>query len=251
MKGKVTHIVVFALAVVTARAEADELLIAVASNFATTLKKISSEFEGQTSHKVTLVSGATGRLYAQISSGAPYDIFFSADTETPVRLEVESKSIAGTRIHYASGRLALWSKTANYVDDAGSVLKEGDFRSLAIANPRLAPYGVAAIEVLTAMGLQDTLASRFVMGENIAQTFQFVDTSNAELGFVAYSQVLATGEQGSYWLVPSRYHQLLKQELVMLKESGAAREFLTFLQQESVQKLIVQSGYEPPASQNN
>lgn len=251
MKSKVTQFVVFAVVLLAGRVEADGLMIAVASNFATTLQKIGTEFERQTSHKVTLVSGATGRFYAQISSGAPYDIFFSADAETPAKLEAEGKSVIGTRIHYASGRLALWSKTAGYVGEGGTVLKEGNFRSLAIANPRLAPYGEAAIEVLTAMGLQDTLASRFVMGENIAQTFQFVDTGNAELGFVAYSQVLATGQQGSFWLVPSSHHQPLLQDLVILKDSGTAREFLAFLQQDAVQSLIVESGYEPPASQNN
>lgn len=251
MKCKVTQMAICALVLVVGRVEAGELIIAVASNFAPTLAKIDAQFEAQTPHKVTLVSGATGRLYAQISSGAPYDIFFSADTQTPTRLEMEGKIVPGTRIHYASGRLALWSKRVGFVGEGGAVLKDGDFRSLAIANPRLAPYGEAAVEVLTAMGLQDTLTSRYVMGENIAQTFQFVDTGNAELGFVAYSQVLATGEEGSYWLVPANYHQPLQQELVLLKESRAAREFLDFLQQEAVQKMIIESGYEVSTPQTN
>lgn len=227
-------------------ANADEIVVAVASNFTSTLEQIADRFEAGTGHEVTIVSGATGRHYAQIVNGAPYDLFFAADAETPARLAQEGLS-KGEPVTYAQGRLALWSHDAGMIDDEGAVLRSGMFRSLAIANPRLAPYGQAAVEVLQELALYDDLESRLVMGENIAQTFQFVDTANAQLGFVAYSQVLTSGQQGSWWLVPSTRHSPLTQDAVLLTDHPVAREFLQFITQEEAVAFILESGYEPPA----
>lgn len=221
-------------------------MVAVASNFTPTLEKLVPEFERKTGHSVTLVSGATGRHYAQIVNGAPYDLFLAADAEVTARLEEEGRAVSGSRAVYAIGRLALWSRTAEYVDAQGAVLAGGDFRRLSIANPRLAPYGEAAVEVLTTLGQYERLSERLVQGENIAQTYQFVDSGNAELGFVAYSQVLENGAAGSYWLVPEDMHAPLTQELILLKDGAAAREFIAFLLLPSTQAMIAASGYGVP-----
>ena len=226
--------------------QAAEVMVAVASNFTRTLEKLVPEFERKSGHSVTIVSGATGRHYAQIVNGAPYDLFLAADAEVTARLEEEGRAVAGSRAVYAVGRLALWSRTAEYVDVQGAVLAGGDFRRLSIANPRLAPYGEAAVEVLTALGQYERLSERLVQGENIAQTYQFVDSGNAELGFVAYSQVLENGAGGSYWLVPEDLHAPLMQELILLKDGAAAREFVAFLLLPSTLAVIAANGYGVP-----
>lgn len=225
-------------------ANAGEVVVAVASNFTATLEQIARQFETSTDHEVTIVSGATGRHYAQIVNGAPYDVFLAADSETPARLAAQGFS-QGDPVTYAQGRLALWSHEADMVDGEGAVLRSSTFRNLAIANPRLAPYGQAAIEVLQGLGLYEDLESRLVMGENIAQTFQFVDTGNAQLGFVAYSQVLTNGQAGSWWLVPSTRHSPLTQDAVLLTDNPVAREFLQFITQDAAVAFILESGYEP------
>ena len=227
----------------TASAQPEELLVAVAANFSSTLERIAQRFERQTGHQLTLVNGATGRHYAQIVNGAPYDLFFAADAEATRLLEEEGRAVAATRVVYARGRLALWSRQAEFVDKDGQVLKEGQFRRLAIANPRLAPYGEAAVDVLNALELFDAMEERLVRGENIAQTYQFADSGNAELAFVAYSQVLEAGLSGSYWLVPANLHRPLLQEAVLLKESDAGRAFLAFIMQDEAQTLIGNNGY--------
>ena len=226
--------------------QAAEVMVAVASNFTRTLEKLVPEFERKSGHSVTIVSGATGRHYAQIVNGAPYDLFLAADAEVTARLEEEGRAVAGSRAVYAVGRLALWSRTAEYVDVQGAVLAGGDFRRLSIANPRLAPYGEAAVEVLTALGQYERLSERLVQGENIAQTYQFVDSGNAELGFVAYSQVLENGAGGSYWLVPEDLHAPLMQELILLKDGAAARELVAFLLLPSTLAVIAANGYGVP-----
>lgn len=227
-------------------ANAGEIVVAVASNFTTTLERITQQFEAETDHEVTIVSGATGRHYAQISNGAPYDLFFAADSETPARLAEEGR-IKGEPVTYAQGRVVLWSHDPDLVDAEGAVLRTDTFSSLAIANPRLAPYGQAAVEVLEDLGLYQDIGSRLVMGENIAQTFQFIDTGNAQLGFVAYSQVLSNGQGGSWWLVPSTRHSPLTQDAVVLTDNPVAREFLQFITQDQAGAIIIASGYEPPA----
>lgn len=227
----------------TGSVKAAELVVAVAANFTVTLEKLAPEFERQSGHSVTIVSGATGRHYAQIVNGAPYDVFLAADADVTARLVEEGRALADSRVVYAIGRLALWSRQDSYVDPQGKVLTDGGFRRLSIANPRLAPYGRAAVEVLTALGQYDRLFARLVQGENIAQTYQFVDSGNAELGLVAYSQVLENASGGSYWLVPEQLHTPLVQELVLLQDSSAAREFAEFMRQPSSLTLIAASGY--------
>lgn len=172
---------------------AEEIRVGVASNFANAVKTLAEHFEIDTGHKVTLVFGSSGELYAQIRNGAPFDAFLAADIKRPELLEKEGIALPGSRFAYASGKLILWSPMAGYVDPDGKILKQGDFRHLAIANPKLAPYGMAAREVLQARGVWDVLKVKTVRGENIGQAFQFVRSGNAELGLVAWSQVKQPG----------------------------------------------------------
>jgi molybdate transport system substrate-binding protein len=169
---------------------ADEVQVAVAANFTTPMQRIAAEFEKDTGHKAQLSFGATGKFYAQIKNGAPFQVLLSADDETPAKLVGEGLAVQGSRFTYAIGKLVLWSAKPGYVDDKGEVLKKGQFHKLALANPKLAPYGAAAMEVLGKLGVLGAVQPKFVLGENIAQTWQFVGTGNAELGFVALSQVM-------------------------------------------------------------
>ena len=182
------------LALMAHGACAAEVQVAVAANFTAPMQKIAAAFEQDTGHRAKLAFGATGKFYAQIRNGAPFEVLLAADDETPAKLEREGAALAGSRFTYAIGRLALWSARPGYVDDQGEVLKRGAFKHLAIANPKLAPYGAAAVETLDRLGLLAALQPKFVQGENIAQTFQFVSTGNAELGFVALSQVMEDGK---------------------------------------------------------
>ena len=186
-------------------ASADEVQVAVAANFTAPMKMIAAEFEKDSGHKVQLSFGSTGKLYAQIKNGAPFEVMLAADEKTPAKLEKEGAGVAGSRFTYAIGKLVLWSPKPGYVDEKGEVLAKGDFKHVSIANPKLAPYGVAAIETLTALKLLESIEPKLVQGENIAQTHQFVATGNAELGFVALSQVMKGGKisEGSAWVIPS------------------------------------------------
>ncbi|MDY6982462.1 MAG: molybdate ABC transporter substrate-binding protein, partial [Pseudomonadota bacterium] len=181
---------------------AGEVKVAVASNFTPVLESLAPQFEKHSGHTLSIISGATGNHYAQIRNGAPFDVFLAADDERPRMLEEEGKAVAGTTFTYALSALVLWSKDAALVDAEGAVLRSGHFDHIAIANPRLAPYGEAAQEVLVAAGVWDTVQNRIVQGDNIAQTLQFVQTGNAELGFIALSQLPEIGDTGSYWRVP-------------------------------------------------
>ena len=239
-------VLVAALGIVgTAGSVAAELQIAVASNFANTLHVLAERFELQTGHVVTLAAGSTGKHYAQIRNGAPFDAFFAADRARPEKLESDGLTVAGTRFTYALGRLVLYSRLEDFVDANGLVLSTGGFGHLAIANPRLAPYGLAAREVLTAKGQWDRLESRLVRGENVAQAFQFVASGNAELGFVALSQVIESGgpAAGSYWLVPSDLYSPIEQQAVMLVDSAPARAFWRWVRSDEARSLIVAGGY--------
>ena len=227
----------------------DEVQVAVAANFTAPAKIIAADFEKQTGHKATLSFGGTGKFYAQIRNGAPFEVLLAADDETPAKLEKEGAAIPGTRFTYAIGRLVLWSAKPGYVDDKGEVLKKGEFRHLAIANPKLAPYGAAAIESLTALKLIEAVQPKFVQGENIAQTQQFVATGNAELGFIALSQVMKDGKitEGSAWLVPATLHQPIRQDAIILqpgKGKPAAEAWLKYLKGESARAVIKSFGYE-------
>jgi molybdate transport system substrate-binding protein len=235
----------FAVAGVTA---ADEIKVAVASNFSAA-RVLAGGFEQATGHQVTLVFGSTGKHYTQILNGAPFDVFLAADALHPTRLENGGRGVAGSRFTYAVGSLALWSLDEGLVDSEGRALLDGRFRHLAIAHPRLAPYGAAAREVLTAMGLWEPLGSRLVRGENVAQAFQFVASGNAELGFVALSQVERGGRaivDGSFWKVPTELHQPIEQQALLLRNRDVARGFLRFLRSDEARAIIRQYGYTTP-----
>jgi molybdate transport system substrate-binding protein len=233
---------------------ADELRVAVASNFYSTIKVIAEQFELKTTnssgqqHKVILIPGSSGKHYAQIINGAPFDIFFSADTERARLLEQSERTESGTRFTYALGKLILWSPMDNYVDLKGEVLKSKDFRYLAIANPKLAPYGKAAEEVLKSLNIWTVLGGRIVRGENIAQTFQFVSSGNAKLGFVAHSQIKSSdlSISGSFWEVPQSIYRPIEQQAVLLRDSSLAREFLSFVKSDESLSIIYESGYGLP-----
>jgi molybdate transport system substrate-binding protein len=212
------------------------------------MQKIAAEFEKATGHKAQLAFGSTGKFYAQIRNGAPFEVLLAADDETPARLEKERMAVAGSRFTYSIGQLALWSAKPGYVDDKGEVLKQGAFDHLAIANPKLAPYGAAAVETLGKLGLLGSVEGKFVRGENIAQTFQFVSTGNAELGFVALSQVVEGGKlkSGSAWMVPAGLHAPIRQDVVVLtkgKGNPAADALVKFLKADQARAVIKSYGY--------
>ena len=228
---------------------AAEVSVAVASNFTAPMQKIARAFEQDTGHKALLAFGATGGFYAQIKNGAPFQVLLAADKETPARLEKEGLGVVGARFTYAIGKLVLWSKQPSLVDDEGDVLRQGGFDKLAIANPKLAPYGAAAIETLTQLGLLTQLKPKFVEGANIGQTYQFVASENAALGFVALSQVFADGRltAGSAWMVPSRFHTPIQQDAVLLntgKDNAAATALMRYLQGDKARTIIRAYGYD-------
>lgn len=242
-------LLVATLAGLTGQARAADVLVAVASNFMPPMQKIALEFERDTGHKATLSFGSTGGFYAQIRNGAPFMLLLAADAETPARLEKDGLAIAGTRFTYANGRLVLWSAQPGLVDDQGQVLAKGNFERLALANPKLAPYGAAAVETLTKLNLRERVQSRFVQGENIGQTFQFVATGNAPLGFVALSQVMADGRitKGSAWVVPASLHAPIRQDAVVLppgKNNAAVSSLAAYLRGAKARAIIRSYGYE-------
>lgn len=240
---------ILALALLSAHAHAGQAQIAVAANFIGPAQKIAEKFEQESGHKVSVISGSTGKFYAQIKSGAPFDALLSADDETPAKLEKEGLAVPGKRFTYAIGKLALWSSQSGLVDDKGEVLSKGTFAHIALGNPKLAPYGAAALETLTALGLNDKLQAKMVFGENIAQAHQFVASGNAELGFVALSQILKEGKigSGSAWIVPAKLHAPLRQDAALLvqgRDNKAAAAFLAYLKTPAVQALIRAYGYD-------
>lgn len=228
---------------------ADEVQVAVASNFTAPMKVIAADFEKASGHKVVLAFGSTGKFYSQINNGAPFDVFFAADDKTPKKLENEKGTVAGSRFTYATGKLVLWSAKPDFVDAEAAVLKKADFAHLSLANPKLAPYGAAAIETLTSLGLLDKLEPKFVQGENISQTYNFVLTGNAELGFVALSQVYENGKlkNGSGWIVPAKLHTPIRQDAVILahgKDNPAASALVAYLKTEPAKAVIRSFGYD-------
>ena len=233
----------------SASARAAEVSVAVASNFTAPMQKIAAAFEQDTGYKAVLAFGSTGKFYAQIRNGAPFQIILSADDETPARLEREGFGVSGTRFTYAIGRLVLWSRQPGAVDDKGEVLSSGRFERIALADPKLAPYGAAAVEVLRGLGLMSALAPKLVQGENIAQVYQFVATGNAELGFVALSQVFADGKltKGSAWAVPASLHTPIRQDAIVLsagKDKAAASALMVYLRNDKARTIIRSFGYD-------
>ena len=229
-------------------AHAETISVAVASNFTAPMQKIAQEFAKDTGHKAELSFGATGKFYAQINNGAPFGVLLAADDTTPEKIAKEGKGEAATRFTYAIGKLVLWSKDAGYVDDKGEVLKKNDFQHIAIANPKLAPYGLAAEQTLAKLGLLDTIKPKFVQGENIGQTYQFAATGNAPLGFVALSQVMEDSKikSGSAWIVPAEMHEPIRQDAILLnnaKDNEAAKALMTYLKGDKARAIISAYGY--------
>lgn len=229
--------------------QAAEVQIAVAANFSAPIKEIAAEFEKDTGHKVVAAYGPTGGFYTQIKNGAPFEVFLAADDTTPAKLESEGDTVAGSRFTYAVGKLVLWSATAGYVDDKGEVLKKGDYKHLSIANPKTAPYGLAATQVLGKLGLADTVKPRLVEGTNITQAHQFVASGNAELGFVALSQVYKDGRitGGSAWIVPAGLYDTIRQDAVILAKgryNPAAKALVDYLRGAKATAVIKAYGYD-------
>ena len=225
---------------------AEVIHIAVASNFREPAREIAARYEQISGQQLILSFGSTGKHYAQIRHGAPFDVFFAADAWRPRLLEEEGAAIADSRFTYARGRLVLWSPQKGFIDNQGQVLETGQFNRLAIANPKLAPYGRAAQEVLQAKGLWNAMQPRMVRGENIGQTYQFVKSGNAELGFVAFSQVISSNQTvtGSYWLIPQTLYQPIEQQVVLLRDNPAIQDFIDYVQGPEAQTIIRSYGYD-------
>jgi molybdate transport system substrate-binding protein len=226
-----------------------EVSVAVAANFAAPMRKIAVAFAQDTGHQAVLSFGSTGKFYTQIKNMAPFQVLLAADAQTPLRLEKEGLTVPGSRFTYAVGRLVLWSKQAGLVDDKGEVLRSEAFERLAIANPKLAPYGAAAVQTMTRLGVLKTLQPRLVEGENISQTYQFVATSNAALGFVALSQVSVDGRvtEGSAWVVPANLHASIRQDAVITvagQGNPVASALVAYLQGDKARAIIQSFGYE-------
>jgi molybdate transport system substrate-binding protein len=262
-----------AAALLCSCAQAAEVQVAVAANFAVPLAKVSAAFSAATGHTLKIAAGATGKFYSQIVAGAPFEVLIAADAETPKKLVSEGHAVAGSDFTYAIGKLVLWSAKPDFVDSQGAVLGSGRFAHLAIANPKAAPYGAAALQVIQARGLTEALAPKLVTGQSIAQAFQFVGTGNAELGFVALSQVIAAGPAqgdqralggpeskapggpaflpgkagpGSYWLVPQALYGEIRQDAVLLQRGAgnpAAKALLAYLKSPAAQQVIRSFGY--------
>ena len=229
--------------------QADEVQVAVAANFTAPIQAIASEFEKDTGHKLIAAYGATGQFYTQIKNGAPFEVFLAADDSTPEKLEKEGDIVPGSRFTYAIGTLALWSAKDGYVDDTGKVLEKNQFKHLSIANPKAAPYGLAATQVLAKLGLTDKVKDKIVEGQNITQAYQFVSTGNAELGFVALSQIFKDGKvsHGSAWIIPETMHDPIKQDAVILKKgenNPAAKALTEYLKGPKAEAIIKSYGYQ-------
>ena len=232
-------------------ARAGEVIVAVAANFIAPMQALAAEFERESGHKLILSSGASGQFYAQIKNGAPFDVFLSADSATPARLEAEGKVVSGSRFTYAIGTLVLWSRKKDFVDNDGEVLKKRGFLHLAIADPAKSPYGAAAVTTLKKLGVHDALRGRLVTGNNIAQAHQFVSTGNAELGFVSLSQLYKNGRftGGSFWRVPETLHDPILQDAALLhkgRNNPAANALMNFLQEAKAVTIIESYGYRLP-----
>jgi len=228
-------------------AQGAEVSVAVAANFTAPMQKIAAVFEQDTGHKATLSFGATGKFYAQIANGAPFGILLAADDSTPEKIAKEGLGDGATRFTYAIGQLVLWSKQAGYVDADGKVLAKSDWKHIAIANPKLAPYGLAAMQTLDKLGLTAQVQPRVVQGENIAQAYQFVASGNAPLGFVALSQVMEDGRlrEGSAWMVPASMHEAIRQDAIVLKaaQDNAAAALMQYLRGDKARAIIRSYGY--------
>lgn len=230
-------------------AMAAEVHVAVAANFTAPMEQLKSLFEKASGHKLIISYGTVGKFYAQIKNGAPFELLISADDETPIRLEKDGLALSETRFTYAIGTLMLWSTKPGLVDAKGEVLKQADFKRLAIASPKLAVYGAAAVEAMKKLGVYEQLQPRFVFGENISQAYQFIATANADLGFVALSQIYKNGSYaaGSHWQVPSNIYPQIRQDAVLLtkgRDNPAGKALLAFLKTQETKKIIRSYDYD-------
>jgi molybdate transport system substrate-binding protein len=238
----------FMLGAAAAAAWADEVQVAVAANFTAPMQKIAVEFEKDTGHKAQLIFGATGKFYAQIKNGAPFEVLLAADTETPTKLVNEGSAVAGSQFTYAIGKLVLWSPKPGLVDDKGAVLKSAALVHVSYCNPKLAPYGAAAVETMKSLGLFNALQPKLVEAENIGQAYQFVVSGNAEIGFVALSQVFKDGKitEGSAWMVPANLYAQIRQDAVILdkgKGRAAPTALINYLKSDKARAVIRAYGY--------
>lgn len=227
---------------------ADQVLVAVAANFVPPFREAAMEFEKATGHNVRVASGSSAAFFAQIKNGAPFDVFFSADDERPKLLEDEGLGVKGSRFTYAIGRLVLWSPDLNLVKGEDT-LHSDNFKHLAIANPKTAPYGVSAMQAMQKLGVWERLQSRIVMGENLGQTMGFIESGNAELGFLALSQVKdpKIAGKGSYWDVPNNLHEPIRQDVILLtngKDNPAAKALMEFIRGPQAKVIVERYGYE-------
>ncbi len=247
LKQRIILSTLFGLTLLAGRAPAEEVTIAVAANFTDATREIAPLFEKATGHTTKISYGSTGKLYSQIEHGAPFEVFLAADTKRPVKAEEAGLAVPGTRFVYAKGQLVLWSAKPDLISDGEAFLKGGDFAHLALANPKTAPYGLAAEQVMTHLGLLDSLKPRLVQGDSIAQTFQFASTGNAEAGFVALAQVRGwKGDAGSQWVIPADYYAPIDQSAVLLKKgeaNPAAKAWLAFLKSDAAREVIERYGY--------
>ncbi len=224
-------------------ASAADVRIAVASNFRSAMMSIVEMFETRSTHKVITSYGSTGKHYAQIINGAPYDLFFAADVQRPTLLEQQGWVVNSSRYTYAVGKLVLWGSGQTSANLGAASIGDTNIRYIALANSKLAPYGRAAEQVIDELKLREQLTGKLVRGENIAQTYQFVVTGNAELGFVAYSQIINRNNSESVWSIPQNLYDPIEQQAVMIKETIASKEFYAFMQSDSARKIIHQAGY--------
>jgi molybdate transport system substrate-binding protein len=230
-------------------AQAAQTNVAVAANFTDAANEIAQAFKAKTGHEAVLSFGSTGQFYTQITQDAPFEVFLAADDERPTKAVDEGFAVPGSQFTYAIGKLVLWSKDPDLVQGAAT-LKSGDFTKISIANPETAPYGAAAVQAMKGLGVYDQLAPKIVQGNNISQAFQFVQTGNAELGFVALAQVI-DAKEGSRWDVTDDLYDPIKQDAVPLKkgaDSEAANAFLEFLQGPEAEAIITRFGYGLAAS---
>jgi molybdate transport system substrate-binding protein len=239
------------LATVVQVANAGEVNAAVAANFTAPVQQIAELFQKETGHTVKFSFGSSGKFYSQIKEGAPFDVFLAADEKNPKLLEEEGLAVKDSRFVYALGKLVLWSAKPGFVDDKGAVLGKDGFNKVAYADPKLAPYGLAAQETFQKMKLWDKVQSKLVTGESITQTYQFAATGNADLAFIALSQITKDGKvtEGSWWIVPSDMYTPIKQSAVQLsaaKDPVAAKAFMTFLKSEKALAIIRGFGYGLP-----
>ncbi|KTT01617.1 molybdate ABC transporter substrate-binding protein [Pseudomonas parafulva] len=249
MRSRLPYLAALASLIMLNTAWADEVQVAVAANFTAPIQAIAKDFEKDTGHTLIAAYGATGQFYAQIKNGAPFEVFLAADDSTPAKLEQENAIVPGSRFTYAVGTLALWSAQPGYVDDKGAVLQGNAYKHLSLANPKTAPYGLAATQVLEKLKLTEATRAKWVEGQNITQAFQFVSTGNAELGFVALSQIFKDGkvQSGSAWIVPASLHDPIRQDAVILekgKDNPAAKALVDYLKGPKAAAVIKAYGYE-------